>query len=338
MPEFSDLKTALKRGALVTAANWPVVVIQFVTESTFKMLLAVPLVGGAVLVALLIGSDVRDLLTGNFIEIVPAIVEALVAEPIACLAFVVAFGVVLLGGSALTFLVKGGTVSVLVAGDATAGAIERPPLRWPAFRRAAQFGIDPFLSGCGRLFRRYLRLGFVLLGVYALSAAAYLTAIVGGYRAFGAGGFWMRWGMFATLCSSALVVWLTIVNQMYLLVQMVAAVDDRGVRSAFRQTLRFLRDRLPQVGAVCIVMVMLALLATIAALVATTGLSLIAFVPLAGLAVFPLQMAAWLVRGLVFQYLGLTALGAYLTVYRAYRLGVPLGDAGTPPPTWMRTA
>jgi hypothetical protein len=41
-------------------------------------------------------------------------------------------------------------------------------------------------------------------------------------------------------------------------------------------------------------------------------------VPFAGLAVIPLQIAAWLIRGLVFQYLSLTALGAYLSEYRAF--------------------
>ncbi len=323
MVEFSDLKSTLKRGALVTAANWPVVVVQFVTESTFKMLLAVPLVGGAVLVALLIGSDIRDLLSGNFLEIVPAILGALAAEPIACVAFVAAFAVVLIGGSALTFLVKGGTVLVLVAADEAAAGIERPPLRWTTFQRAAQFGVDGFLAGCARLFRRYLRLGFGLLTIYGLSAAVYIGAIVAGYRVFGGGNFWLGWGVFATLCSSVLVVWLTLVNQFYALVQMVMAVDDRGVRSALRQTLRFLRDRIRPVGAICAAIVMVVLVATVASLVATTGLSLIAFVPLVGLAVFPLQLAAWLVRGLVFQYLGLAALSAYLTVYRAYRLATP---------------
>ena len=33
---------------------------------------------------------------------------------------------------------------------------------------------------------------------------------------------------------------------------------------------------------------------------------------------FPLQLAALLLRGLVFEYLGLTALGAYLTLYQCY--------------------
>jgi hypothetical protein len=38
-------------------------------------------------------------------------------------------------------------------------------------------------------------------------------------------------------------------------------------------------------------------------------------VPLVGLAVFPLQIAALILRGIVFEYLGLTALGAYLSLY-----------------------
>ena len=53
-------------------------------------------------------------------------------------------------------------------------------------------------------------------------------------------------------------------------------------------------------------------------ILATARLGLIAFVPLLGLAVLPLQVAAWLLRGFVFQYLALAALGAYLTHYRHY--------------------
>jgi hypothetical protein len=45
---------------------------------------------------------------------------------------------------------------------------------------------------------------------------------------------------------------------------------------------------------------------------------LISFVPFVGLAVFPLQAIAWFVRGMLFQYLGLTALGSYLTLYRGH--------------------
>jgi hypothetical protein len=42
-----DLKHLLKRGALLAAANWQTVVIQFVAETTFQVLLAVPIVGAA---------------------------------------------------------------------------------------------------------------------------------------------------------------------------------------------------------------------------------------------------------------------------------------------------
>ena len=50
-----SVKDCLKRGALVTAANWHVVLVQFVADALFKTLLAVPVVGGVFLVVLLIG-------------------------------------------------------------------------------------------------------------------------------------------------------------------------------------------------------------------------------------------------------------------------------------------
>ena len=68
-----------------------------------------------------------------------------------------------------------------------------------------------------------------------------------------------------------------------------------------------------------VVVVALVVAATFASALAWSGVGLIAFVPLVGLAVFPLQLAALLVRGLVFEYLGLTALGAYVTLYLATR-------------------
>ena len=40
-----------------------------------------------------------------------------------------------------------------------------------------------------------------------------------------------------------------------------------------------------------------------------------------GLMVLPLQLAAWLLRGIVFEYLALAALGAYLSHYRWYHRG-----------------
>jgi len=50
-----DLKHLLKRGALLAAANWPIVLMQFVAETTFQVLLAVPIIGAAILVTVLLG-------------------------------------------------------------------------------------------------------------------------------------------------------------------------------------------------------------------------------------------------------------------------------------------
>src|SRR5512141_386902 len=107
------LRTALKRGALVTAANWPVVLIQFTAESIFKVLVAVPVLGGVFMVTLLLGRDLRELLSGDMRDIFTTVASALASQPAALIAFVFAFGLVLLGGSALMFLVKGGTVWIL---------------------------------------------------------------------------------------------------------------------------------------------------------------------------------------------------------------------------------
>ena len=57
-----DLRHLLKRGALLAAANWQVVAIQFVAETTFQVLLAVPVIGAAILVAVLLGADLASLL------------------------------------------------------------------------------------------------------------------------------------------------------------------------------------------------------------------------------------------------------------------------------------
>jgi hypothetical protein len=324
MSQAPGLKVALKRGALVTAANWPLVAVQFVAEGTLKLLLAVPVVGGIFLVVLLLDANVEELLSGDPREIVAAVFGAMRASPAALVAFAAAFLLVLLGGSALTFVVKGGTVAVLAEADAEAGAIERPPLRLQALRRANRTDIEPFLDGCRRLWVRYLKLGACLLLVYVVTAAAYIGFILGGLRITGNTGMLLGWTIAAFVASSALIVWITLVNLAYLLTQMVIAVEDVGVRAALRGVARFVRASLREIAGIFGVVLVLALLATVASILTTAGLGLIAFVPLAGLAVLPLQVAAWLVRGFVFQYLALTALGAYLTQYRYYLRGAPL--------------
>ena len=313
------LKHLLKRGALIAAANWPVVFIQFVAQTTFQVLLAVPIVGAAILVAVLLGTDIAEIMQGSLREMFTAIASALLSEPVALVGFVTAFAIVLLGGSVLMFLVKGGTLEVLLAGEAVAGPIEHDPITLGRLKIASRFSLPRFTGGCARLFRPYLSLGLMLMVVYAVSVGAYLGFVVYGYRAADGRALIIGWALIAAFAAAALIAWITVVNLLYLLMQVAIAVEGIGVAEAARAVARFIRAEFRELAGVFLVVVALVLAATLASALAWSGVGLIAFVPLVGLAVFPLQIAALLVRGIAFEYLGLTAVGAYLALYTRSR-------------------
>ena len=104
-------------------------------------------------------------------EMVTTIASALLSEPVALVAFIVAFALVLLGGSVLMFAVKGGTMDVLLAADATTGPIERSALRVDVLRGASAFSLERYMAGCTRLFRPYLMLGIALCAAYVVMLA-----------------------------------------------------------------------------------------------------------------------------------------------------------------------
>src|SRR5213083_3460193 len=96
------------------------------------------------------------------------------------------------------------------------------------------------------------------------------------------------------------------------------AVEGVGLGQAPRACARFIRAEFRDLAGVFLVVLALVIAATLASALAWSGVGLIAFVPLVGLAVFPLQIVALLIRGLLFEYIGLSALGAYLTLYRRH--------------------
>jgi hypothetical protein len=343
MSDGATLKAVLKRGALVTAANWPLVVIEFVADTTFKGLFAVPVLGAAFLVAMLLGGDIGAIVQGTLRDAVTTVSTALKAEPIALGSFVAAFVLVLVGGSVLMFLVKGGTVTVLVGGNAAAGPIERQPLRMASFRRASRFTLEAYTEGCLALFRPYLILGLLLMAVYALSGGAYLAVVYAGYATLGHRVL-LGWPLLAAVATLALAAWTTLVNLLYLLLQVAVAADEdqRGVRSAFRSVASFLRHDLAGIASVFGVVLVLVILATAASALAWSGVGLIAFVPFVGIAVVPLQLAALVVRGVVFEYLELTALSAYVALFRSHTQRAAGGRAPDPrsdvAPSFGRTA
>jgi hypothetical protein len=235
---------------------------------------------------------------------------------VALVAYLSGFLVVLAGGGALMFLVKGGTVAVLAGADLAAGSIERPPLRVAGFRRGMQFSIETFLQGSARLFRRYLALGVLLTVAYLLVGTLSLLTAYGLYRLGGERPLLL--GSVAAFALTLFVALMTVVNVLYLLTQIVTAVRDTSVGAAAAEVGRFLAGEFWKITRVFFVTVLLLILATALSIAATWGFYLIAYVPIAGIVVLPLQLGAWLLRALVFQYLGLTALCAYLSLYRSF--------------------
>jgi len=312
-----DLKHLLKRGALLTAANWPIVAIQLTAETTFQVLLGVPVIGAAILVAVLLGTDLAELMRGSLRDVFTTVGSALLSEPVALVAFITAFSVALFGGCALMFVVKGGTVEIMRAANAAAGPIERAPLTIDNLRTASAFTLQRFTAGCARYYRPYIALGVCLMIVYAATIAAYVAVIVAGYRTAEGHALSIGWRVVAEP-AILLVAWTTLVNFLYLLVQVAIAVEGVGVVSGIRCVARFVRRQFRELAALFGVVVGLVVAATLASALAWSGVGLVAFVPLVGLAVFPLQLVALVVRGLVFEFLGLTTLGAYLTLYAAH--------------------
>ena len=245
-------------------------------------------------------------------EVAGTIVTSLLSHPTVLAAFLASLSVMAVGGSLFVFLVKAGSVAVLVRGERDAGAIEQPPLHLDVVGRAAKWSPEFYIESARALFPRYARLGFLLMAMYLVSGGLYLTAAY-------------EWGLqrdsggLVTLgLTVGFVCWITLVNLVYLLMQIVMAADDCSVAKAWPRLAAFVRQERRGVGAVFAVVLALVIAATGVSLLATAAFGLIAFVPFVGLAVLPLQLLAWVFRGVVFQFLGLASIGAYLRLYREF--------------------
>lgn len=307
------LKLLLKRGALITAANWPLVVVQFTADALFKTLLVVPVVGGVALATLVVEGQPLEWLSIDLRGLVPALIAGLTAHPIALAAFLAALAIVATGGSAMMFAVKAGTLTVLVAAEQAAGDIERPPLDSAAFSRAGQWSIERFAEGMKRLFPRYLLLGGGLAIVYAAMAGVYAWVVFGARNETTSG------VLLVTGASMALVGVVTLVNFLYLLMQIVTAAEDCGPADAAARVASLLTRNTRTMAGLLAAILALMVMTTAASVLATAALGLIAFVPFAGLAALPLQIVAWVLRGLVYQYIGLAGAASYLRLYQLGR-------------------
>ena len=299
------------------------VIVQFVADTLLKTLIVIPVLGGLVLVALIAGGNPYDLINyADLIQTVTAMVEVLRAQPVALAAFLGALGIVLAGGSVLMFAVKAGSVTVLLAGDRSAGAIEVPPLRIAAVQQAGQATLEQFIGGVKNLFSRYLRLGIALSVAYALVAGAYLAFVFGPPLSPALDG-----PLVVTLASLTVIVAITLVNFLYLLMQITIAAEDCGVLEAVPHVARLIRRRPKELAQVLAAILALLLMVTGASILAMSQLTLIGFVPFVSLAALPLQLIALMVRGIVFQFVGLTGVATYVRLHHALQpSGVRLPD------------
>ena len=310
------IKAVLKRGALVAAANWEVVVILFVAEAAFKGLLIVPALGAAFLVVLMVGGDTGDIVGARLQDTLGLVVSALDTHPGALVSYFAGLLIVIVGGSVLMFVIKAGSVPVLVDAEREAPAIEHPPLTTARVRQAARFSLERFGQGSDRFARRFIRLGLGLLSLYAIVGLAYLAIVMATYRWSAAMGVPLAGSMLVAAASLLLAAVVTLLNLAYLLVQVVMVARDCSVRAATRELPGLVIRERRLVAGIFGVMLIVVGLATIASILATGAVGFIGFVPIVGLAMLPLQLLAWLLRGLLFQFLGLATLGAYAGVLR----------------------
>ena len=156
------------------------------------------------------------------------------------------------------------------------------PLHLEDIASASAFTPEFFISSAEAVFPRYLALGSMLMGIYLVSGLAYLSfAFAVGLLGDGLG--------LAALATLAFVGWITIVNLVYLLIQIVIAADDCSVATAVQRVAAFMARERRRLLALFLVVLVLVVMATGASFIATFALGLIGFVPFVGLAVLPIQ-------------------------------------------------
>jgi len=318
MASTLPLRAALKHGALIAAANWPVVLIEFAIEALFKFTLAVPVIGGALMVAVLVGDDLGTIFGQGVRAAADLVIGSLATAPGALMSFFAAVGLVAFGGGIVMFIVKGGTLAVIVESEQTAGDIHRGPVQLDALRRAYVYDLATILDATRRFARRSGLLAAGLSLSYLIIGWGYITALGVSFRIAEQTTWASAWPLLVLVATSTSVIAVTAINLAFDLLRVIVITDDCRIRTAVRRLRAFLVADARQVLGIFGVVGLLVTAAMAVSVVTTAGLTFVAWVPFVSLIAVPLQVAAWLVRGLVFQYVGLTALAAYQTQYRRF--------------------
>ena len=309
------LRALLLRGSVVAAANWPVVVGQGIAESVVKALAGIPLAGAALLL-LLFSVPTALPATGPVLDSAAAILSALATVPAALAGVALSALVAALGGIVFGAVIKAGTVSVIVAGDARARPLEAGPLRIADLAAARAWSRTRFMDGCARFGPRFVRVALAFAILEGAIALGYATAVVQAYRGFvSIAASW--WIAPAVVVVSMIALAVSIGAELvYRLAQLAVVVEDTGAVAAVRCAGAFVRRDPLMVARICLAALICSTLAFVVTLIAAAAFGFVSFVPVAGVAVLPLQAAVWVVRGLMLPFIELAALAAYAAAYR----------------------
>jgi hypothetical protein len=301
----------------VAVANWPIALVDFAIESLYKLTLAVPIVGGALMAAVLLGADVRVIAAEGVRAAADLVMGSLGGAPAALAAFLAALGIVALGGAMLMYVVKAGTLAVIAGADAAAGEFHRHPITSAALRRASVCSLETILTGALRFGRRMVTLTAWLGAAYLLVVLVFVATLA--LPSILAGTGWMRaWPILMLVVASGSVVAIALINLVFDLLRVIVVTDDCRTREAWRRLRSFVIEDARQVLGIFAVTTAALAVAAAASLSAVASVTLVAWVPVAGLIVVPLQLLAWVVRGLLLQGVSLTTLAAYQTQYRRF--------------------
>jgi hypothetical protein len=184
--------------------------------------------------------------------------------------------------------------------------------------RAGTFSIEHFFSSASKFGRRFVLLGAWLYAGYACLGAAAVASLALTARLGEREGWSVMMPLSAISVTAVVLVTVAALQLVQALLQTIMTTDDCRLSAAVARLRLFLLHDARQVLGIFGVVMVLVVLATAASVLATAGLALVAWVPFVGLAVVPLQLAAWLMRGVVFHYMDLAAWSAYQSQYRRY--------------------
>jgi hypothetical protein len=333
MPDPPRLRALLLRGALVTAANWPVVVAQFIAESAVRLLAGIPLAGSAALLLVLAVPERLAPAGGTAPDAAVAAIGELARVPLALAGLAVAAVIAGVGGLVLGAAIKAGTVTIVVAGERRAPPMPAGrPLRVAGVRAARAWSPAAFMTGCAAHGARFVRLGLLLAALELAVAVGYGASVVGAYRAFVsiASSWWLAPALLAASLAAAAV--LSVAELGYRLTQLILVADDVPLGDAMARARAFVRAEPLAIVRIFLAALVVGAIGLVATLAAAAAFGFVSFVPVAGVAVLPLQAAVWVVRGLMFPFIELAALAAYAAVYRRAASGAPA--SGRPASGW----